>query len=195
MRTRDPKKEAIIREKALEMIVREGFDGFSMQKLAKEAAVSPATLYIYFVNKEDLLHQLYSDVQKTFAAVSLQAFDPALSFAEGLWRQWQNRLQYIEQYPVHFQFQEQFRNSPLINRNSLELSTFKKNMKAFVQNAFERGEIMRVEPELYWSIAYGPFYTLVKFHLSERSMLGEPFALTEERMRALHTLVLKALQP
>ena len=54
MRTRDENKQDLIREKGLEMIVKEGFDGFSMQKLAKAAAVSPATLYIYFKNREEI---------------------------------------------------------------------------------------------------------------------------------------------
>jgi len=46
MRSRDPKKEKAIRRKAMEMIVKDGFDGLSMQKLAKAAEVSPATIYI-----------------------------------------------------------------------------------------------------------------------------------------------------
>ncbi|MBN8856321.1 MAG: helix-turn-helix transcriptional regulator [Sphingobacteriales bacterium] len=33
------------------MVVREGFDGFSMQKLARAAGVSPTTIYIYFKDK------------------------------------------------------------------------------------------------------------------------------------------------
>ena len=82
MRTRNIQKEATIREKALEMIVKEGFDGFSMQKLAREANVSPATLYIYFVNKEDMLRQLYNEVQRTFTRVALDGFDPNVPFAE-----------------------------------------------------------------------------------------------------------------
>ena len=59
MRLRDEAKEQSIREKALEMIVKEGFDGLSMQKLAKAAGVSPATIYIYFKDREDLILQLY----------------------------------------------------------------------------------------------------------------------------------------
>jgi TetR/AcrR family transcriptional regulator, multidrug resistance operon repressor len=51
MRTRDEQKEITIREKALEMIVEQGFDGFSMQKLAKAAKVSPGTLYIYLFQR------------------------------------------------------------------------------------------------------------------------------------------------
>ena len=55
MRTRDENKEAAIRTKALEMIVKVGLDGLSMQKLAKSANVSPATIYIYFKDREDLI--------------------------------------------------------------------------------------------------------------------------------------------
>ncbi|HOZ87501.1 MAG TPA: helix-turn-helix domain-containing protein, partial [Bacteroidia bacterium] len=60
MRIRDENKEAAIRKKAIEMIVNEGFDGLSMAKLAKAAGVSPATIYIYYKNREDLLHQLFN---------------------------------------------------------------------------------------------------------------------------------------
>ena len=35
MRTRDEAKESAIRKKAMELIVREGFDGLSMHKLAQ----------------------------------------------------------------------------------------------------------------------------------------------------------------
>jgi len=35
LRIRDEHKEAFVREKAIEMIVTEGFDGMSMQKLQK----------------------------------------------------------------------------------------------------------------------------------------------------------------
>ncbi|MBA4056563.1 MAG: TetR/AcrR family transcriptional regulator, partial [Marivirga sp.] len=64
MRTRDELKEQKIREKAIEMIVNEGFDGLSMQKLAKAANVSPATIYLYFKNREDLLNQLYISIEE-----------------------------------------------------------------------------------------------------------------------------------
>jgi TetR/AcrR family transcriptional regulator, multidrug resistance operon repressor len=46
MRSRDENKEQAIRTEALENAVKDGFDGLSMQKLAKAAAVSPATVYI-----------------------------------------------------------------------------------------------------------------------------------------------------
>jgi len=195
MRVRDENKEAVIREKAMEMIVEEGFDGFSMQKLAKAASVSPATIYIYFKNKEDLLNSLYMDVNLTFARVAMEKFDPKASLGEGLWLQWKNRMKFIFQYPIHFKFHEQFRNSPLIHHKDIKSSEFKENMKNFVMNAIRKGEMAKMEPETFWSIAYGAFYSLLNFHLLGKSMMNDHYEVTDEKMKRLLKLVLKALQP
>jgi AcrR family transcriptional regulator len=195
MRTRDENKEATIRIKALEMIVREGFDGFSMQKLAKASNVSPATIYIYYENKEDMLNRLFNDVQQIFSEVTLRDFDPELSLEEGLWMQWKNRFQFILEYPDHFRFFEQFRNSPLINHENVHISDFRANMQKFVMNAIKRKEMKRMEPEVFWSIAYGPFYSLVKFHLQQKTMMNTAFALTDDILKQTLQMVVKALRP
>jgi TetR/AcrR family transcriptional repressor of multidrug resistance operon len=196
MRMRDEHKEKSIRETAMKMIVEEGFDGLSMQKLAKAASVSPATIYIYFKNREDLIAQLYMDVQKTFSEVNLKGFSPEMSLEEGLWLQWKNRLRFIQKFPIHFKFQEQFRNSPLINRDCVtHVSEFKDNMKRFVMNAVHKGEMKRVEPEIFWAQAYGPFYALLRFHLEERSMMSKKFKLTEDLLKSAFKLVIKGLRP
>jgi hypothetical protein len=54
MRTRDVNKERVIREKGIEMIVKEGFDGFSMQKLAR-AATFPLLPFIYILKTGRIL--------------------------------------------------------------------------------------------------------------------------------------------
>jgi len=192
VRTRDDQKEITVREQALKMIVREGFDGFSMQKLARVAGVSPATLYIYFKNREDLLNQLFDDVQQTFADEALKDFDPEAPFAEGLWRQWRNRLRFILDHPEAYRFMEQFRHSPLIDQSGLQLAEFRENMKVFVTNAITRGDIPRMEPATFWSMAYGPFYALVKFHLQGKTMMDTDFKLTEARMKTTFLMVLRA---
>lgn len=194
MRTRDIKKEARIKELALTMIVKEGFDGFSMQKLAKKAEVSPATLYIYYTNKEDLLHQLYIDVLTTFSEINLTDFHAELPFADGLKLQWRNRLKFIETYPHHFQFLEQFRHSHLIQHDKIEYAEFQTIMRTFVHNAIQRGEIAPIDPELFWAMAFGPFYSLVKFHLQNKAITDKPYQLTADHMATLLQMVLKALQ-
>lgn len=195
MRTRDESKEAAIRQEAIEMIVNEGFDGLSMQKLAKAAKVSPATIYIYFKNREDLLNQIYNEVQEKFVDTSLKGFNPDLSFEAGLWVQWKNRFSFIKNYPSYFRFMEQFRNSPLIQHNEVKLSEFKVNMKQFVMNSIKRNEMQRMEPELFWAMAYGPFYALVKFHLQDKSMMNTSFKVTEAKMKQVFDMMIKAFKP
>jgi TetR/AcrR family transcriptional repressor of multidrug resistance operon len=83
LRTRDVNKEALIREKAIEMIVNHGFDGLSMHKLAKSAGVSVATIYIYFKDREDLIQQFTPKKARKWRA-HLVNFDPESHFDEGL---------------------------------------------------------------------------------------------------------------
>ncbi len=177
------------------MIVNEGFDGMSMQKLAKSAGVSPATLYIYYRNREDMLEQLYEFVQTAFANAALKEFDPTMNFEKGLWVQWKNRMRFIEECPHYFRFFEQFRNSPQINRSSIGMVAFKDNMHQFVSNAVKRGEIRKVEPEIFWSLAYGSFYSLLKFHLQQRTMMNPDFKVTDAKMKQLLNMVVKSLKP
>ena len=112
MRTRDENKELTIREKALEMAVKDGFDGLSMQKLAKAAGVSPATIYIYFKDRDDLILQLWLQEVKKMVDATLEGFDPSMRFDEGLKIQWLNRAKFCMQNPTSMHFLEQIKYSP-----------------------------------------------------------------------------------
>ncbi|HEX6428210.1 MAG TPA: TetR/AcrR family transcriptional regulator [Niastella sp.] len=195
MRSKDENKELVIREKAIEMIVKEGFDGLSMQKLAKEANISASTIYIYFKNREDLLNKLYLGVQEKFEKDALSNFSAEMTFEEGLWLQWKNRFRNINQNPLEYQFYEHFRNSPLINHKDIKPSFFRKIMNDFVENAIRKGELVNIPVEQYWAIAYGAFYILVKFHFEQSSMGGKPFNLTEQKLKQTFMLVMKSLRP
>ena len=194
MRTKDESKGQAIREKAIELIVQFGFDGISMQKLAAAAGVSPATIYIFYKNREDLLNCLFNHVQEKFAQEALRGFEPSMTLKNGLWLQWQNRLDFILRYPLYFQFFEQFRHSPLINHKDVHMGEFRESMQRFVANAVRQGELSKMEPEIFWALAYSPFYTLVKFHLQKRSMMNSSYELTEKRMRQTFDRVLISLK-
>jgi AcrR family transcriptional regulator len=197
MRLRDENKEATLRQKALEMSVKEGFDGLSMQKLAKAAGVSPATIYIYFKDREDLLVQLWVSETKKMMDASLKGFDPDMHFDEGLKIQWMNRAKFYIENPMTAHFLEQMKYSPYyelcmgkVDKNFLHA------MRDFVHNAIKRKELVKLPVEVYWSIAFAPLYSLVKLHMSGRGIGGfEKFELDEKVMNQTLKLVLKALQP
>ena len=178
------------------MIVKEGFDGFSMQKLAKAAEVSPATLYIYFKDREDLLIQLFLSVHDKMTDATLENFDPDMSFSEGLKIQWINRANHFMKYPEQMHFMEQISHSPLHDQALKQMDQrFKNAMKKFVSNAIQRKEIVKIPLEVYWSVAFAPLYSLIKFNMNKKNMAGDPFKLKEAIMDQTLQLVLKALKP
>lgn len=197
MRTRDENKVQAIREKALAMIVKLGFDGLSMQKLAKEADVSPATIYIYYKDREDLIVQLWMEEMQKMTTATLEGFDPDMGFEEGLKVQWMNRAKYCLENPESMHLLEQIKFSPY---NDICLKRMDKNfvqaMSAFVHNAIKRNELVKLPLEVYWSIAFAPLYQLVKMHMRGKGITGtEKFVLDQKVMNQTLKLVLKALTP
>jgi AcrR family transcriptional regulator len=198
MRTRDENKELAIREQALEMAVNEGFDGLSMQKLAKAAGVSPATIYIYFKDRDDLIIQLWLQEMNKMVDATLKGFDPAMRFDEGLKIQWLNRAKFCMDNPVSMHFMEQIKFSPYYETCMKKMdNSFLKAMGEFVHNAINRKELVKLPLEVYWSIAFAPLYQLVKMHMSGRGMGpgAEKFVLDDKIMNQTLKLVLKALKP
>jgi AcrR family transcriptional regulator len=63
MRTKTDEKRTAIRQAVLDITVDEGYQNLSMGKIAKRADISPATLYVYYANKEDLLSSVYRYVK------------------------------------------------------------------------------------------------------------------------------------
>jgi len=203
MRNRNIDKQRIIRQRALALIVRDGVDGFSMQKLAKAAKVSPATLYIYFKNRDDLIFQLYKEEMEKMFAATLAGFDPAASFSEGLRIQWKNRARYSLEHTFEGQFLEQMRHSPYQAQFFPRLDpAFVEKMGAFAKAAIARKELIPMSREIYWSIAFAPLYQMVIFHQSKFGLVGRPlnpgekkFELDDASLDFALKLVIKALKP
>ena len=64
-------KEELRREildSAREIFIHDGYDGFSMRKLAEKIDYSPTTIYIYFKNKDDLLFAICEEFFANFFA-------------------------------------------------------------------------------------------------------------------------------
>src|SRR6476661_6570951 len=84
MRARNTVKEELVRQKAIELVVASGIEGFSVNKLARACGISVATLYIYYRDKDDLLIKIAVEEAQRMTATMLADFNPDLSFAEGL---------------------------------------------------------------------------------------------------------------
>jgi AcrR family transcriptional regulator len=198
MRVRDENKELAIREKAVQIIVEDGLDGLSMQKLAKAAGVSPATIYIYYKQKDDLILQLCIGEFNAMAEATLKGFDPQMNFAEGLKVQWVNRARYYLKNPVTLDFMEQMRHTRYYKKMFKLLDRrFFEAMGTFVHTAIKRKQLTPLPLEAYWYVAFAPLYQLIKFHTSGIGMggTGKKFVFNNRIMTQTFELVIKALTP
>lgn len=196
MRILDQTKKDSVRDTALQMIVDEGFKGMSMQKLAKAAGVSPATLYIYYKDRQDMLNQLYLYIFNVSNAEALKNFDPQMSFAGGLQVLWLNRFRYFIANPLHYLFMEQFINSPLTqSATASEDKTYGASMRQFYANAKNNNQVRDLSIEVYWSVAFAPLYQLIKFHLQKGNHPLNRKGVNEEDVLQCLKMVIKALQP
>ena len=196
MRTRDTNKEEIVKQKAIEMIVAQGVEGFGMNRLAKECGVSVATLYIYYSDKEDLIRKIGIEIGQNFFAKMLDGFSSEMSFKVGLKNQWENRIHFtlnFTQQAICFEILKQSTYGDAIVEEIT--GDFKQTMSQFMLSAIEKKELIPVTFEVFWSIAYGSLYSLLELHREGKSMSGKPFVFTDELKNEAFNLVLKALTP
>lgn len=195
MRPRDENKIQGIREKAIEMITNEGLENFGINKLAKAVGVSPATIYIYYKDKDDLINQISMEEGMRMCNATLEGFDAEMPFEKGLWIQWKNRSKYALHNQQGASFYDQLRNSTYREQMLKIISDeMKKKAGPFVKNAIQRGEINDISMEVFWSVAIAPLYSLVKFHQDEHSFNGKKFVFSEKVMKETFNYVIKALK-
>jgi AcrR family transcriptional regulator len=126
MRTRDDKKQEALFLATIKLVNEIGFASSSVSKIAREAEVSPATLYVYFKNKEDLLVSTYVEIKMGMGAALLAGLDESKPLHDILYRVWHNVFTYVSSNREEFRYAEQFANSPyteLVDRAQVE-STF-----------------------------------------------------------------------
>jgi TetR/AcrR family transcriptional repressor of multidrug resistance operon len=195
MRVRDEEKVQLVKQKALESLVKDGFEGFSMNKLAKACEISVATLYIYYKDKDDLIISIGQEEGDKMAEAMIKNLDPKASFEEGMRVQWENRYAYVMANPNAYLFFEQLRTSTYqVKFLESFMKKFKGVISEFMHNVVANGEINPMPLEVFWSVAYAPLYSLIRFEREGQSIGGKPFQMTEKILWQTFDLVVKALK-
>jgi len=189
MRTKDDEKQAALFEATVKLVNEIGFVSSSVSKIAKAAKVSPATLYVYHRNKEDLLVSTYVDIKLSLSRAILAGFDDSLPIRDILKNAWLGMFAYISKHPDYFRYAEQFANSPytsLVDKAALE--------KYFnpVLNVLKRGVeqkiIKDVDPHLLGAFLFQPI-----LHLANPTKCNG-FTLDEDNIEAAFTMAWDAIK-
>jgi AcrR family transcriptional regulator len=137
MRTKDKDKVDLIFNASLELISKEGTSALTMSKIAKYANISTGTVYIYFKNKEELLHKLYLKLNKESNERFLKEYDSTAPFKIGLKKVWINYLKHRIEHYEESVFLERYYKS---NAITLEEKALAEDMKSPVHQMIRRGK-------------------------------------------------------
>ena len=123
MRTKDDHKKEALFKATIKLVNEIGFAASSVSKIAKEADVSPSTIYVFFQNKEDLLVSTYLEIKYTLAQALLDDFDDRLPIRDIVKSAWFSVFKFVSHNLEAYDYIEQFANSPyssLVDKEALE---------------------------------------------------------------------------
>ncbi|MCB8815239.1 TetR/AcrR family transcriptional regulator [Desulfosporosinus shakirovi] len=114
MRRKDDEKQRCIKIAVVQLILEEGFQGTSISKIAKAAGVSPATVYIYYENKETMLREIYLEYSEDAIQYLLQCLSPNMVGEEIIAELIRRYYFFIIENKEVFHFIEQFSTCPVL---------------------------------------------------------------------------------
>jgi AcrR family transcriptional regulator len=114
------KKREDILKAALKLIVEHDLDQTSMDMIAKEAKVGMGTIYNYFPSKEDLINQLYRELQGQLLDAIVKDYSEEAPIRERFFATVRNKFYFYLKHPDAAQFLEQYAYSPIISQDASE---------------------------------------------------------------------------
>jgi len=158
------KRKAIL-ESSLELIALKGFHGTSMKQIASNANVAAGTIYVYFENKNVLIHELFIEIRKELNDIIFGGFNSEIGFKENFMILWNEVLEYYLTYPLKYNFLEQFSNSPFINDVILEEGIVAlAPAYSLFRDAQKEGILKSLPISALIALTHGPIVALVKMN-------------------------------
>ena len=189
MRTKDDEKVAALFEATVKLVNEIGFASSSVSKIAKEAGVSPATIYVYYKNKEDLLVSTYIEIKLNLSKTLLSGFNDKLPIRDILRNVWFNMFRFTSNNLEFYKFAEQFSNSPyssLVNKKEVE-EYFEPLIKV-LKRGIEQKIIKNVNLDILQTFMFYPITVL------SNPRLCQDFELNEVNIETAFTLAWDAIK-
>lgn len=163
-RTKCIEKRIALLNATLHLVNNNGFHDAPMSKIAKMADVSPATIYIYFENKQDLINKLYLETKASFSKYAFKDYLTSLSVKTGFELIWRNIAYFKLNQVEEANFLSQCDNiSTMVDEKSRQEGL--KNLQPLL-DLWERGQkegiIKPISPYLLYAYAIYPLAFLMK---------------------------------
>ncbi|MBZ0158454.1 MAG: TetR/AcrR family transcriptional regulator [Alphaproteobacteria bacterium] len=177
-----------ILDAARELFISEGYEKFSLRRLAEKIDYSPTTIYLYFKGKDDLLFAICEEVAEQFLAnlnrIGTMHTDPLEALQQALLYLVEFGFNNPNQYKVFF-----FTNPTVYGpqEDFMEMESMARDsyfaFRKIVQNGIETGSLREMDPEVLTQALAVATHGLIAMTLYCKSF---PWA---DRYLLAHTLV------
>lgn len=172
MRLKDERKPEAITKTIIKLINNIGFANISMSKIAKETGLSPATLYIYYESKDDMLRKTYMSIKRQMSQECLSNINISDDIKDIVFQLCRNLLAYMETHADEFLFLEQSANSPLVTDDMIQqLEENNQDIIRAFRKGIEAGYLKNESPTLLLAFCYYPIQQIFKETRKEKTML------------------------
>jgi AcrR family transcriptional regulator len=138
-----------IREAAMRVVSRKGYDHVTVQDIADEAGVAKGTVYLYFKSREDVLEKTMSFSFEEFHILIREAIGRGTTFRERVEQVVQAQLEYFEQQQEFFRLYLAMAE-PLGERRLRKHASYRTHigqLVSMVAMAVENDEVLAQPPE------------------------------------------------
>lgn len=108
------KRKALVKA-TISLVNNNGFHATPISKIAKMANVSPATIYLYFKNKQDLVNKVYIEVKKKFTTYAFASYSENIPVVKGFEIIWKRIADFKTKDVEYAMFLAQCDNTPIID--------------------------------------------------------------------------------
>ncbi|MBU2905504.1 TetR/AcrR family transcriptional regulator [Arenibacter algicola] len=155
------KRNALVKA-TINLVNNNGFHATPMSKIAKMANVSPATIYLYFDNKQDLINKVYIEVKAAYTAYVFKNFTSDIPVSKGFEIIWKRIADFKLKEVEEALFLAQCDNTPMIDESSRQEGL--KHLQPLL-DLWERGKkegiIKPLSPYLLYAYSINPLSFLM----------------------------------
>jgi len=187
MRKIDEGKKERIKQAVFEITRDEGIAALSFGKIAKLAAVSSGTPYVYYQDKTTMLSQIYLDVKMLFDEGLQATIDAGETSEEKVFNAVNHFASQFLEHQLEANYLSAIRNNPkLITPTALKQGgRLAQPLNTLFQELVDDGNLVTNNPETVSALLFAPFVMV----LQERFVADQPVLLSE-----LQTVIQMSIQ-
>lgn len=176
MRMKDDEKRNCIKKAVVQLILEQGFHGTSISKIAKAAGVSPATVYTYYENKEEMMRDIYAEYAEEVFDIIQRRLTRKMTGEQLIDILLRDYYHYIVENKEVFHFIEQFSNCPSL-KDGCNVLKGPAKLNDILLEYKNQGILRNYKNENLWAVLIYPIKAIAIYssgnERADRQMLDE----------------------